>query len=112
MSERTIETKAEEIKKIIDESEGELLLLSIENKMYLSIRYDSDEELVELVERVEKAEAFPRMLQLAFFNGMVDGITQYKKQISKLGTIYGKAVKLGDRLLSILETEAAKPPEA
>lgn len=59
-------------------------------------------DALKLVERLEKIQDFDRLMRLMFTNGMVEGITTYKKQLAGLGPMYDKALLIGRQLLNLI----------
>lgn len=59
-------------------------------------------EVVRAAEHFEKMVGFRDMMARSFRSGIADGVSAYRKELAKLGPMYGKALKIGDRILEVI----------
>lgn len=108
-----IEAKKLEVEKLFSKfiADGKLAVEDTpDGPKYLIARFTLDkEEAVAIVERLDMISHFDRIKQICFVNGMVDGITTYRREIRKLGGIsMDKAVKVGNAILDYIAKERVK----
>lgn len=60
------------------------------------------EEAVEYAERFARADSFQPIMELSFLNGMLDGIRTMRRELAKLGPMYGKALVIADKLSGLI----------
>jgi hypothetical protein len=73
-----------------------------------TVRCNTDEKLADVIARFESVERFPNLLQITYYQGMIEGISTYRREIARMGMVYEKAYRRGDELLNFIERDLDK----
>lgn len=77
----------------------------------VSRRTDKAEVAVNYVQRFSNMDSFDRMMGLCFKEGMAEAVRAYRRELAKLGPMYGKALEIGDKLLAVITKQNYKVNE-